>query len=343
MRIINVEDLFSGMVVGMSLKKDGKLLVKEQTILTNEQLHLLKQELSADSPVWIFDVCEFKPVLKQNDTFVRNYVDYVVNFFFNLFSASVFNKEKFNELCESLKLYLANNRWVLYDLLLLKDNHSYTYEHSISVAMYSTLLGMALDLSTVELYDLMIGSILHDIGKLKISNSILNKPCKLEADEFQSIQKHPVYGLELSKNLKAADDRVQSIIIQHHEKLDGSGYPNHKVGNSINPLAKIVTVCDIFDAVTSARSYHTAATVNKGIEVLTGDVKAGKLDKGLVDILVQQVVQYPFNTLLKLSDNSVCVVVRDTGTKDKPLVLNCKTNELIDLNKRTDLCIVEAV
>jgi putative nucleotidyltransferase with HDIG domain len=135
----------------------------------------------------------------------------------------------------------------------------YTAGHNFRVALYALRLGEEMGLAPEQLRALAQGAIIHDIGKIEVPDSVLNKPGKLTPEERKLIEKHPVTGYEMCKRLGFMKDELD-IIRHHHEKWDGTGYPDGKAGTSIPKLARIVAVADVYDALTSARSYRAPWT-----------------------------------------------------------------------------------
>ena len=157
----------------------------------------------------------------------------------------------------------------------------YTRGHSERVASYAVHLGISVKLTDNELERLYIGGVLHDIGKIGIPDHILNKPDKLTDEEFDVIKKHPVIGREILSQVYSLKD-VLHLVYYHHERLDGTGYPEGIKGDSISPLVRILSVVDIFEALTSDRAYRRALPLHKVEKIMFS--KAGKhLDGELVE------------------------------------------------------------
>jgi putative nucleotidyltransferase with HDIG domain len=140
-------------------------------------------------------------------------------------------------------------------LIALKARSLETGGHMFRVAQYSVLLGREYGLSNRELVHLRYGALLHDIGKLGILDSVLNKPAKLTADEYHHMKSHPTTGAVMLHALRYPKEIVR-VIQQHHEWFDGSGYPNKLKGSEISILARIFSVADALDAITSTRCYR---------------------------------------------------------------------------------------
>ncbi len=137
-------------------------------------------------------------------------------------------------------------------------HHDYaTFTHSVNVALYATLLAKKLGYTEKEVNEIAAGGLLHDIGKLMIEDRILRKPGKLDELEFRAIQKHPTMGFMQVATRNDLSLGQLMMVYQHHEKLDGTGYPVGVVGDEIHPWAKLCAVVDIYEALTSVRPYRT--------------------------------------------------------------------------------------
>jgi len=165
---------------------------------------------------------------------------------------------------------------------------SYTKGHSERVMEYSLMLGKKLNLSNKELKILRYGSILHDIGKLAIPDNILLKSGKLSDEEYELLKSHSEKGVEFIKDLKFLED-IMSIVRNHHERIDGKGYPDGLKGDEIERLTKIVTIADAYDAITSEREYRDALDEKEAIEELIKH-KGTQFDSCLLDEFIEMVL-----------------------------------------------------
>lgn len=160
------------------------------------------------------------------------------------------------------------NKNILNFLLSLYDKN--TYSHACRVAIYSNEIGKHLNLSNNEMNLLFYSSLLHDIGKIFISNNLLEKTDTLTNEEFNLIKKHVEFGyLILPDNML----EIKNIILAHHERLDGSGYPYHKKENEIPKLSKIIAIADSYDAMTSNRYYNNIKTKDEAMNDLFSNTK----------------------------------------------------------------------
>jgi HD-GYP domain-containing protein (c-di-GMP phosphodiesterase class II) len=160
-------------------------------------------------------------------------------------------------------------------MVRLADKDTSTEEHTRRVAALAVELGEQLGLSPNKLRSLAIGGLLHDIGKLSVPTAILRKPGSLDDDEFGAIKLHPERGSELLSELGGFDDGVKRLVLDHHERLDGTGYPRGVHGDDLDLATRILAVCDVYDALVSPRVYRPAWTREQALELLRDESDAG--------------------------------------------------------------------
>jgi len=149
----------------------------------------------------------------------------------------------------------------------IESADSYTHGHCERVAAFAVAVARALGLDEGELTTIRLGAYLHDVGKVRVPHEILNKPGRLTPEEFQVMQMHPVYGIELLAAVEFPWD-IKPIIRSHHEKYDGSGYPDRLRGEEIPLAAQIIGIADVFDALTTARSYRGAMSKEQALAII---------------------------------------------------------------------------
>lgn len=152
---------------------------------------------------------------------------------------------------------MIRNDDVLMRLSQLKESDNYTFDHSLRVSILATMVGKWLGYDEEQLSELAQASLLFDIGKLKIPDFVLNKPNKTKAEEFDIVKKHAQFGYSILMKTKGVTNNIKYSALQHHERLDGTGYPLRLKAGQIHEFAKIIMVCDIFDAMTSERPYKS--------------------------------------------------------------------------------------
>jgi HD-GYP domain-containing protein (c-di-GMP phosphodiesterase class II) len=153
-------------------------------------------------------------------------------------------------------------------LARLAEKDAYTEGHTRRVALLAVQVGEELGLAPVRLRQLAQGGLVHDIGKLSVSDAILQKPGPLDDDEFEVIKRHPEWGRDLVEELGVFGDEVARLVLDHHERLDGSGYPRGLTGGDIDLETRILAVCDVFDALRSTRVYRDAWSQERALAML---------------------------------------------------------------------------
>ena len=151
------------------------------------------------------------------------------------------------------------------NLMVLKDYDSYTYYHSINAGLLAVFLTKKLGFNDVFALDVGLGGFLHDIGKILVPSKIVNKNGILTNEEFREMKKHPIYGYNLIREDATLSNYIKKIILYHHEKWDGSGYPIGLKDEAIGNFAGIVSICDVYDALTTERPYKAAFCVNDAL------------------------------------------------------------------------------
>jgi HD-GYP domain-containing protein (c-di-GMP phosphodiesterase class II) len=196
----------------------------------------------------------------------------------------------------------------------------YIFHNSVQVAMTSYQLAKWHGYSTKDLIPIAMSGLLHDIGNTKIDSSLLSKPGKLTPQELEEVRRHTVYGYQLLKNVAAINEGVKLSTLQHHERLDGSGYPLGLTGDKIHPYARIIAVADIYHAMTSARLHRKAESAYLVLEQLYKE-SFGKLDPSLVQTFIQKVTALHNGILVRLSDNQIGeIVFTDRNNPTRPMV-----------------------
>jgi putative two-component system response regulator len=158
----------------------------------------------------------------------------------------------------------------------------YTFGHSARVSLYAGLLGERVGLVGQALATVQRGGLFHDFGKIAVRDKVLLKPGRLSAEEYDEIKRHPVDGRDLLRNMKTLAHALD-IVYHHHERMDGSGYPAGLAGEAIPLVARVTTIADIFDALTTARVYRGALSREEALEIMTEEVQKGWWDGRLLE------------------------------------------------------------
>ncbi|MFZ5597355.1 MAG: HD-GYP domain-containing protein [Bacillota bacterium] len=203
---------------------------------------------------------------------------------------------------------LFRNRSLVYSMTSLLSYDEYTFIHSVNVCVLSLMTGITMGYSRDLLAELGLGAILHDIGKMRIPDEILNKPGTLSTGEFEIIKKHTVLGCEIIRSSGTMGELPSIIAHQHHECYDGSGYPQGISGDDYNEFAQIVSIADKFDALTTDRVYRKSFPAHEAYEMCAGSGNFW-FKENVVKSFLENVAAYPTGTLVSLSDGTTAVVV----------------------------------
>ena len=225
---------------------------------------------------------------------------------------------------------ILRNPDALVCLSALKKRDEYTYLHSLSVCILSVSFGRYLGLPEETLLELGFGAFLHDIGKMQIPDSVLNKPGRLDPAEMEIMRKHPEFGIEIVDGSERIPASSRDAIYSHHERLDGSGYIVGASGSEINPLTHIVSVCDTYDAIISHRPYKYANSPLDATAELYR-TRGRFFDADLVYKFIGFIGVYPVGSLVELNTGEVGVVVESTSDRLRPklvILLNSEHERL---------------
>ena len=221
-------------------------------------------------------------------------------------------------------IILMSHRPDLKDILTRLEQHDeYTYRHSIGVALFSRLIGKAKGFHERELLELTTAGFLHDIGKAKIPEEIINKPGKLTLEEFNIVKNHTLYGFDLICNSSGVSRRHALVALQHHEREDGSGYPYAVKAEDIDEYSKIVAVADVFHAMISKRVYKNPVPFYKVLQEMSQNAY-GPLEPKITLCFLKRIMDMMIGNDVLLSN----------GMQGKIIMIspNDPVNPLVDAN-----------
>lgn len=308
---VSVTNLKPGMVVGRNIfNADGSMLLSEGILLTDtyikrlaerdiasiyirsEQLDLASME---EIPEVISEETRVKSIKTMQEVLVK------VQLVERVDSSEVRNVAK------AIVAEVLKNKDTLLHLNDIRSYDDYTFAHSVHVSVLSVIIGLAMGYNEEALTNLSLGALLHDIGKMLIPKEILNKPGYLTKDEMEIMKLHSEYGFEILRREVDMPLLAAHVAFQHHEKLDGSGYPRGLSNTDIHEYARIVAVADIYDALTSDRPYSKAIFPHEAYEILR-DSANRHLDGEIVGILFKQVAIFPLGSVVLLNTGEIAIV-----------------------------------
>jgi len=245
------------------------------------------------------------------------------------------------QMVEEITDSVSRNPGALISLARLKTADDYTYMHSVAVCAMMVALAKQLGMDEEQSRLAGLAGLMHDLGKAMMPMDVLNKPGKLTDAEFAIIKTHPQEGYRLLKPGKDVDPVVLDVCLHHHEKMDGSGYPEGLKGDQISLFAKMGAVCDVYDAITSNRPYKTGWDPAESLRKMA-EWANGHFDGKVFQAFVKSLGIYPIGSLVQLSSGRLGLVVEQTNKSlTTPVVkvfFSTKSNmrivpELVDLSK----------
>ena len=235
----------------------------------------------------------------------------VVSMFQEVRMGNAISAEAASELVEEISSSVLRNPGALISLARLKTADDYTYMHSVAVCGLMVSLARQLGLDEKEVREAGMAGLMHDLGKAVMPMAVLNKPGKLTDDEFNVIKSHPVEGHRLLLEGKSASAIVLDVCLHHHEKVDGSGYPDRLTGDEISVFAKMGAVCDVYDAITSNRPYKAGWDPAESIRKMT-EWSKNHYDERVFQAFIKSIGIYPVGSLVKLGSSRLAVVVEQS-------------------------------
>lgn len=303
------------------LSDPNDLVLIRESLITEVWIDVSKGidvETSGSEPVVVAEYIPEPPAVIQEKTSFNDEVkraakicakgkEAVVSMFQEARMGKAIEAEAAAPLVEEISNSVLRNPGALISLARLKTADDYTYMHSVAVCALMIALSRKLGLDEQQTREAGMGGLLHDLGKAMIPMEILNKPGKLTDEEFTLVKTHPEEGHKLLLEGKGITDIAKDICLHHHEKIDGSGYPNKLNGDAISLFAKMGAVCDVYDAITSNRPYKAGWDPAESIKRMAE--WKGHFDPTVFQAFVKSLGIYPVGSLVRLESGKLGVVV----------------------------------
>ena len=247
---------------------------------------------------------------------------------------------------------LLENKDLLVQLVDIRTKDDYLFAHSVNCTVLATLVATKMGYDMKQLKLLAMGTLLHDIGMVTVPELILKKSGDLTEDEYETVKKHPEYGYEIFKKTNLFDARAGAVILQHHERYHGQGYPRGISGDKINHLAQIVSIVDVYDALTSEKFHRKAYYPHQAVEMLMA--RGGEyFEMNILNKFLSVIAAYPVGFHVFLSNGeSGLVIANNPGLTLRPVVRVLYTGEDLaphpspydlDLSQSLDLTITGVI
>ncbi|HZK27336.1 MAG TPA: HD-GYP domain-containing protein [Thermoclostridium sp.] len=318
---LNIKDCMPRMVVAETVYNDfGAVMVWQNTILNEltisqldnlgvDYLYIYEQEINE---MMYGEADELRIPGESHDiTFQRSYEkdkDNIKELLHDISTGKTENVDDVIRIADSVYFKKDQNMDIINCITQIRNVDEYTYYHCINVSMISMLIGKWLKLGSDDIHMLVQAGLLHDIGKSVIPDSIIEKPGKLTVKEYESVKKHSQYGYYLAKKSNRFNDKITEAILYHHEREDGSGYPQGLHGDMIPLFAKIIAVADTYDAMTANKTYKSNQSPFEVFAMMQNSC-FGYLDPVVLNTFLSNISHYYVGIKVKLNDGRIAEVV----------------------------------
>lgn len=349
MELTAVHDLKPGDKLARNLYLSfGSLYIPANTVLDKTIIHKIK--LIGIEDVWIAteginsSIVEFSNKSERNKKILKRYkstLDQTKNLVGGLRQG---NQLKIDEINQIIDLTINNVEYspdIISKLRNLKTQDNYTYAHSVNVSILCGLIGKWLKKDKEDIRCLTVAGLMHDMGKTRITLDILNKPSRLSEAEYSIMKKHSLYGYNICNSIVEIPECVSKAVVAHHERNDGSGYPFGLKSSSIHEFAKIISVADVYDAMTSTRPYKRRTNPLSTLKTIR-ELAFSQLDPNIVHMFIDNICNYLMGSSVLLNNGRVGEVVYiNKDNLDRPLVAS--KDKTYNLSENYSLFIVDAL
>jgi HD-GYP domain-containing protein (c-di-GMP phosphodiesterase class II) len=342
-KFVNISDLEIGMILSNEIIYNDSILVGKNVILTESMLNKLNNSyIDEKVSIYVSENENTKEIqsLKAVDKAFKDISKDVENIFLNNSNLNLEKINEINEFSKKLENIVKSNTSMLKNIILKGSEEDCIYRHSVNVAALSYLIGKWCGYGPKDLSKLISSSMLHDFGKSKIDQRILNKKTPLTRDEFKVIKTHPTLSYNEIKKIPYISTDVLYAVLMHHERCDGSGYPLGLKGYQISSFAKILAVADVFDAINSNRFHKEKRKPFEALKLIKEESIKGTLDFSICNNFLNGLANFYIGQDVVLNNKTQCKIIQmNMNEIDKPLLLG--TIDFIDLSKEKDLFILE--
>lgn len=338
---LSINDLKIGMISANDILLDGKILLGKNVPITESILNKLKQNYIVDTVAIYLDNNSNETLTLKNNTvekLEKNLSEFstsLENIFDNISNIKVPAMDELRTFSKNIRNEFNSTGLVIRDIVLNGSGNDSIYRHSVNVSAVSFILGKWLGLDENEMSLLVYSAILHDFGKTRISEDILNKKTSLTYKENEIYKTHPVVGYNFVKDIPYLNPIVGYGILMHHERLDGSGYPFGLKKDKIHKFAKIIAIADLFDEINSTRYGKEPSGPFDALEIIQKE-SGVKLDTLYCSMFLNHVRNFYIGENVLLNNGTTCKIVQiNMNNLTRPFLLH--DGGFVDLCKEEDL------
>jgi len=355
MRRVLTKELIPGMITGENIyTASGQLILPENLKLTDKMIIRLEfysineipimdevtEEAVVPAPLYREKIVNSPEFKRFRQTFFEN-VEYFQNSI-NMVINRIAPIDTYSLLTHTANIFSSDLTTIgVFDMLHnMREYDDVTYHHAMSVGIMCNIFGKWLGYSKEDIDNLTLAGLLHDTGKILIPDSIIKKPERLSITEYEIVKTHPFQGYNLLKS-EDIDERIKNAALMHHERCDGSGYPSRLVSNEIDDFAKIVAIADVYDAMTSSRSYRTALCPFDVVHIFETEGLRKYEPKFLLPFLSRIANTYMNNDVLLNNGETGTIVMINKLFLSKPVIKTA--TGFIDLSAEPELYIAKII
>lgn len=310
MQRVSVGFLEAGMVAARNVHSaEGRLLVTRDTVLSDAMVaNIQKTSLGSiyvRNP--LFQNVEVEDVVTEDNR--RKAVMALKSAVTDYQKTKVLDIQPLKKVLRDLVVEIIRNRDSMIHQLDMRTYQDYIYAHSVNTCILSVLIAVNLDYAEGKLTDLALGTMLHDIGMMMLPDALLLKMGNLSPEESKLVQQHPEDGFNILRTVREIPITVAHIAYQHHERVDGKGYPRNLTADKILEFAKVVTVADTFDALVSDRPYRKGMVPHDAYEVMM-TLADSYVDRDILHLFLTHVAIYPVGAVVQLDNGQYAVVTK---------------------------------
>ncbi len=348
LKAYSVDTLRTGMKVGRDvLDLDGRVILKKNTKLDNDKIQSLLGQNVFSVYIDEEEMDDTSEIAGQDHLLDSAYIEsykktynIIQNIYYTMGNGGQLNMGDLEAVVTPSNIVeLCDGATAITQIHNMTRDGDYVIHHAVNVGILSGLMAHWVNYPQAETLDLVMSGMLSEIGKMKVPKEILNKTGKLEPEELDKVKRHVDYGYDMLKVSPVKDKpNVLMGVLQHHERCDGSGYPNRTKGDQLGDFGKIIAILDIYDAMAANRSYAKRKSPFDIIKILYEDVLNGKLDTRFGILFMKKLSHSLNGNWVGLSDGqrAKIVYVDESRVTSMPIVQTTK-NEFIDLSKRSDI------